>query len=308
MKFKHKIKLLTIVLAMAMTMTALVSCSGDSGSGSTTFKIGSQGYAEVEILGEIFKIVVEDKTDHKVEHVRSLGSAMAGFEATKSNDLQAFTSFTGTFFLGLFGQELTDETRDPRVVYEITRDMMDEQYQMYCAEPWGYNNTYAIAVPRQWAEDNNVQTQSDMAPFAPDMRLAVDQTWLNYPGQGYEEYTKIYGFEYKEVIPMDLGLIYQAMANNEVDVINCYSTDGQLIAQDLVVLEDDKEFNPPYNGILVLRNDTIEKYPEIKEIVDSFAGLIDTQQMQELNRQVSVDKREPADVARDFLKEKGIID
>lgn len=308
MKNKHKIKLLTIVLALAMAMTVLVSCDGGSDGGPTTFKVGSQGYAEVEILGEIFKIVVEDKTEHSVEHVRSLGSAIAGFEATKGNDLQAFTGFTGTLLLGLLEQELNEETSDPQAAYEMTRDMMDEQYDMYCAEPWGYNNTYGIAVDRAWAEENNVVTQSDMAAFAPDMRLAVDQTWLNYPGQGYNEYAKLYGFEYKEVIPMDLGLIYEAFAKGEVDAVNCYTTDGQLVAMDMVVLEDDKKFNPPYNGILVLRNDTIENYPEIKDIVDSFAGLIDTPQMQELNRQVSVDKREPADVARDFLKEKGIID
>ncbi|MDP3447698.1 MAG: glycine betaine ABC transporter substrate-binding protein, partial [Eubacteriales bacterium] len=204
MKIKHKIKLLAIALAMVMAMTALASCAGNSGSGATTIKIGTQGYAEVEILGEIFKIVVEAKTDHKVEHVRSLGSAMAGYEATKANDLQAFTGFTGTFFLGLLNEELTEETSDPRYVYEFVRVKMGEEYDMYCAEPWGYNNTYGIAVDRAWAEENNVVTQSDMAPFAPNMRLAVDQTWLNYPGQGYKEYTEIYGFEYKDVIPMDL--------------------------------------------------------------------------------------------------------
>ena len=306
MKKKSILKILTLVIALAMMASVMAACDGNTGK-STTIKIGSQGYAEVEILAEIFKIVVEAKTDHKVEHVRSLGSAMAGFEATKSNDLQAFTGFTGTFFLGLFEQEMTDENRDPQTVFEITRDMMDEQYDLYCAEPWGYNNTYGIAVPRAWAEENNVRTQSDMAQFAPNMKLAVDQTWLNYPGQGYNEYTAIYGFKYKEAIPMDLGLIYQAYDNGEVDVVNCYTTDGQLVALDLVVLEDDKNFNPPYNGILVLRNDLIEKYPDVKAIVDSFAGLIDTPQMQELNRQVSVDKEDPSAVARRFVQEKGLI-
>ena len=198
-------------------------------------------------------------------------------------------------------------SRDPQIVYEMTRDMMDEQYDMYCAEPWGYNNTYGIAVSRNWAEENNVKTQSDMARFASDIKLAVDQTWLNYPGQGYNEYTETYGFKYKEVIPMDLGLIYQAYDNGEVDAVNCYTTDGQLVALDLVVLEDDKQFNPPYNGILVLRNDLVEKYPEIKTIVDSFTGLIDTPQMQELNRQVSVDKEDPAVVAQRFVEEKGLL-
>ncbi|HAL73849.1 MAG TPA: hypothetical protein DCM45_02005 [Clostridiales bacterium] len=306
MKRKLMFRSLILIVALLMFSSALAGCAGTTGK-SATIKVGSQGYAEVEILAEIFKAVVEAKTDHKVEHVRNLGSSMAGFEATKSNDLQVFTSFTGTLYLGLLEQVLSENNRDPRVVFEETRDMMDQQYKMYCAEPWGYNNTYGIAVSRSWAEENNVKTQSDMAAFAPDMKLAVDQTWLNYPGQGYNEYVALYGFSYKEAIPMDLGLIYQAYANGDVDAVNCYTTDGQLVAMDMVVLEDDKNFNPPYNGILVLRNDIVEKYPEIKTIVDSFAGLIDTPQMQELNRQVSVDKLDPAAVAKAFLEEKGLL-
>ena len=307
MKKTMKHRLLTLLLALALLGSLLAGCSGSTAK-AITIKIGSQGYAEVEILAEIFKAVVEAKTEHSVEHVRSLGSAMAGFQSTKSNDLQAFTGFTGTFFLGLLEQTMTEENRDPRTVYEITRDLMDEQHDMYCAEPWGYNNTYGIAVSRQWADENEVSTQSDMAAFAPEMKLAVDQTWLNYPGQGYNEYVATYGFEYKEVIPMDLGLIYQAYANDEVDAVNCYTTDGQLVAMDLVVLDDDKNFNPPYNGILVLRNDIVTQYPEIKAVVDAFAGQIDTATMQELNRQVSVDKEDPAAVAQRFARDKGWLD
>ncbi len=299
--------ILSAILALILLAVPLTACGSSASATGATFKIGTQGYAEVEILGELFKALVEEKTDHKVEHVRSLGSSNAGFEATKSNDLQVFTSFTGTLFLGLLEQAQTEEYRSADAVFAKTKELMSEKYQMYVAPPFGYNNTYAIAVPRSWAEANNVKTQSDMAPFAPDMLLAVDQTWLNYPGQGYQEYTELYGFEYKEAIAMDIGLIYRAIAQNEVDAVNVYTTDGQLVAQDLQVLEDDKEFNPPYNGILILRQDVVDKYPEIKEIADSVEGLIDTEQMQKMNAEVAVDEKEPSVVAREFLKEKGLI-
>lgn len=326
MHFNHRgLKLLTLAMTLILTFALSISMTGcgQTSNGPTTtgsspatsetanpakeFKIGTQGYAEVEILAEIFKALVEDQTQHTITHVRSLGSSTAGFEATRSNDLQMFTSFTGTLFLGLLEQELTDENRDPDIVFTKTRNLLSEKYQLYAAAPYGYNNTYAIAVPRAWAEANQVTKQSDLSAFAADMKLAVDQTWLTYPGQGYEEYVKHYGFSFKETVAMDLGLIYQAIAQKEVDAVNVYSTDGQLVAQDLLVLEDDRAFNPPYNGILVLREDVVNQYPEIKKVADSLEGTISTEKMQDLNKQVSVDQKEPAVVAMEFLKESGLL-
>jgi len=302
-------RMIALVVALAVLLVLPLSACGKSGGTqkSVTFKVGTQGYAEVEILGELWKALVESKTPHKVEHVRSLGSSTAGFEATIRNDLQMFTSFTGTLYLGLLEQKLTDEYRDPDKVFAKTKELLQEKHKLYAAPPYGYNNTYAVAVPRAWAEANKVTKQSELAPFAKNMVLAVDQTWLSYPGQGYKEYTELYGFTFKSTPAMEMGLIYRAIANKEVDAVNVYSTDGQLVAQDLVVLEDDKGFNPPYNGILVLRQDVVDTYPEIKALADSLKGLIDTKQMQELNKQVAVDQKEPSTVARDFLKSKGLI-
>ncbi len=310
LRFKAKSVPFFIMLAVSLVLVfSLAGCGGTepaAGEG-TTFKIGSQGYAEVEILGELVKALIEEKTPHRVEHVTSLGSAVAGHEATVSGDLDMNTSFTGTLFLGLLEQTLTDEWRDPDKVYQYVHEKMLEKYNLYAVPPYGYNNTYAIAVPRAWAEANNVTTQGDLAPFASGMTLAVDQSWKNYPGQGYKEYTELYGFEFKDTPEMDFGIMYRAIDRDEVDAINCYSTDGQLIAQDLLVLEDNLGFNPPYNGILIARNEMIENYPEVKEVLLLLEGLIDTEQMQLLNKGVSVDEMNPSDVARAFLKEQGLI-
>ena len=296
------ILVVSIVLALALS-----GCSGGQKEG-TTFKVGSQGYAEVEILAEMAKALIEAKTPHKVEHVRNLGSSMAMHEATVSGDLHINTSFTGTLFLGLLEQKLTDEYRNPTKVYEYVRDNMKAKYKFEVLPPYGYNNTYAIAVPRAWAEERKITKQSDLAPYAKDMIIAVDQTWKTYPGQGYKEYTELYGFTFKDAPEMDFGIMYRAIAQGEVQAINAYSTDGQLIAQDLLVLEDDKGFNPPYNGILVVRGDVLEQYPEVKVALSVIEGLIDTEQMQLLNKEVAVDEKEPAAVAKAFLKSKGLID
>jgi osmoprotectant transport system substrate-binding protein len=276
------------------------------GDGST-LRIGSQGYAEVEIQGEIAKALIEAKTNHKVEHVKNLGSAMALHEAMVNGDLDMAISFTGTLFLGLLRQKLTPEWRNPDKVWQYVHDEMLKKYGVYTFPAYGYNNVYAIAVPKATVEKLNLKKVSDLKPYAQDMVLATDTTWQDYPGQGYKEFQELYGFKFKDALPMDFGLMYRAVRSGEVDAVCTYSTDGRNISHNLVILEDDKGFNPPYYGILVARNDMLEKYPEVKEALKPLGGLMDTETMTKLNARVDVDEEEPAKVARDFLKEKGLL-
>ncbi|MDK2882558.1 MAG: osmoprotectant transport system substrate-binding protein [Bacillota bacterium] len=314
-------KRLLVILVLVTVLALVVSgCFGGQGAkealgeqaaekpgDGSTLRIGSQGYAEVEIQGEIAKALIEAKTNHKVEHVRNLGSAMAIHEAMVNGDLDMGISFTGTLFLGLLEQKLTPEWRDPEKVWQYVHDEMLKRYNIYTFPAYGYNNVYAIAVPRATAEKLNLKKVSDLKPYAKDMVLATDTTWQDYPGQGYKEFQQVYGFKFKKAVPMDFGLMYRAIKSGEVDVICTYSTDGRNISHDLVILEDDKGFNPPYYGILIARSDMLEKYPEVKEALEPLGGLMDTETMTKLNARVDVDEEEPAKVARDFLKEKGLL-
>lgn len=310
--FKKKSRLFVAITFALVFALALVGC-GDQKTGNNdkdefaTFRIGTQGYAEVETLAEIVKTIIEEKTPHKVEHIKNLGSVLAGHEATLQDNLDMYTSFTGTAFLGLFEQTLTQENRDPEKVYQYVAEHYLEEFDLYAVPPYGYDNTYAIAVPRKWAENNNVTKISDLTSHASKMTLAVDQTWKDYPGQGYKEFTELYGFEFKETPQMDFGLMYRSIEMGDVDAICAYSTDGQLAAQDLLVLEDDLQFNPPYNGILVLHNEIREEYPQVKEALSLLKGLITTKEMQSLNKEVAVDQKDSAEVAKRFLEEKGIL-
>lgn len=303
----QKTKFITVLLVLTLLVAVLAGCGQQEENEGITFKLGSQGFVEVEILAELAKIIVEEHTPHKVDHVRNLGSSLAAHEATVGNQLQMNNNFTGTLFLGLLDQELTDEWRDPDKVFQYVQEQMMEQHNMYVFPSYGYNNTYCIAVPREWAEKHNVTKQSDLAEYAQDMTLAITAAWADIPGQGYKEYTELYGFTFGKTVEMNSALMYIAIGNDEVDAINCFSTDGQLVAGDLLVLEDDLGFNPPYYGILIVRNDVLEEYPEIKEVLMQVEGLISTEEMQQLNKRVAADQEEPADVARDFLEEKGII-
>lgn len=298
-------------ISLLVMSLVLVGCTGggsDRDGTGVTLDFGSQGYPEVEILGEMVKALIEEKTDHKVNHIKNLGSSLAAHEATIRGDIDMSTNFTGTLFLGTFDQTLTDEYRDPAKVFDYVKDAMLEEFNLHVVANYGYNNTYAISVPRAWAEQHNITKQSELEPYAKDMILAVRSSWKTYPGQGYPEYTELYGFEFKETPEMEFGIMYQAIAAGNVDAICAYSTDGQLVAQDLLVLEDDKGFNPPYNGILVVNGDIMEAHPELEAVFAVLDQLVDTEQMQELNKLVAVDELEPVDVARNFLRDKGLIE
>lgn len=309
MRFKSK-KLLALSLVLSLGMSVIVTaCSNGSSSKkeTVTFKIGSQGYAEVEILAEIFKQLTEANTPYKVEHVKNFGSSLASHQATVKNELQFYTGFTGTIFMGALQQKMADKYRDPKVMYTYVHDTLLKDNGLYVAKPYGYNNIYTIAVPRAWAEKHNITKQSQLAPYAKDMVLGVDQTWLTLPGMGYSSYADLYGFKFKSTPAMDIGLLYQAIDKGQVDAVNVYSTDGQLSNPKLLALIDDKNFNPPYNGVLVARNDVVDKYPEVKKVLDMLDGLIDTEQMQKLNKSVVIDQKEPSVVAKEFLQSKGLI-
>ena len=209
--------------------------------------------------------------------------------------------------LGTLEQTLTPKWRDPDKVWEYVHDRLLEEYGLYAFEPYGYNNVYGLAVPRSRAKELGLKTTSDIVPYAAEMVLATDQVFQDRPGQGYKELCETYGFNFKEAVPMELGLMYRALTTGEADAGIIYTTDGRNIAQDLVILEDDKQFNPPYYGMLLARADILEQHPEIKTAIEPLCGLFDTKMMTELNARVDVDGEDAAQVARDFLQEQNLL-
>lgn len=303
-----KKRFISLLIVGLMVSLAFVGCTKKPVGDGVTFKFGSQGYPEVEIIGEMVTALIEAKTPHKVQHIKNLGSSLAAHEAVRRGDVDMSSNFTGTLFMGTFEQDLTDEYRDPDKVYDYVQKAMLEKFNLHVVANYGYNNTYAISVPRAWAEERNITKQSELGPYADQMITAVRSSWKTYPNQGYPEYTELYGFSFKETPEMEFGIMYKAINSGDVDAICSYSTDGQLAAQNLLVLEDDKGFNPPFNGILVVNDKVFNDYPELAPIYEELHGLLDTEQMQVLNKMVAVDEKEPADVAREFLRDKGLIE
>jgi osmoprotectant transport system substrate-binding protein len=139
------------------------------------------------------------------------------------------------------------------------------------------------------------------------MSIATDPTFIERKGDGWNEFAETYGLDFKAVVGMSYDLMYQALKNKEVDAAVAYSTDGRIVAFDLVTLEDDKNFFPPYDCALFIKEDLLEKYPEIGEIVAPLIGTIDEAVMSDLNAQVDSEQQDPEDVARTFLEERELI-
>ena len=211
-------KLATTLVCVLAAMLFVAGCgssnkSTGTGSEGTTFRIASQGYAEVEIQAELAKALIEAKTNHKVEHVQNLGSSMANLQATVKGDLDMHISFSGTHFLGTFEQKLTPKWRDPDKVWQYVHDRLLEEYGLYAFEPYGYNNVYGVAIPRATAEEFTLKI-SDLAP-APVIWCWPRSDVSGLPGQGYKSSVRLTALA-SDAILMDFGLAYRALPQEQL--------------------------------------------------------------------------------------------
>ncbi|SDI22275.1 osmoprotectant transport system substrate-binding protein [Alteribacillus persepolensis] len=295
-----KKKLMNIFAAFALLTASGCALPGLSGPSEQTVRIGTLGTAESEILGEMLSIMIERNTELNTEMVTQLGSSILQHQGMTTDDLDiTSTRYTGTDLSGALGM---DPITDPDKAMDIVQTEFDERFNQTWAESYGFENSYSVAVTQEFAEENDIETVSDLEPYAEDLRFGVDNAWVNREGDGYDGFTETY-FPFGEVFPMSVGLVYQAAASGHMDVVLAYSSDGRIKEFDLKVLEDDRQFFPPYDTSPVIQNEVLKQYPEIQEITNKLAGEIPTEKMQELNYLVDVKLQNPEQVARDFLEE-----
>lgn len=293
----------TSILAVLSTII-LTACSlpGLGGSSEEGISIVSGSTTERQILGYIVEGMVNHYTDAPTNIIPNLGSSTMNHQALETGDGNiSAVNYTGTSLTGELGMEA--ET-DPEKALETVVTEFDKQFDMTWYTPgYGFANTYAFMVRREDAEEYGLETVSDLEEYADEFSVGVDNTWLNREGDGYNAFQEIYGFDFPELYPMTIGLVYSAVASGEVDVVLGYSTDGRIIAEDLVVLEDDRRLFPPYDGAPVVTNEVRERYPELDAIFAKLANKVPDETMQELNFQSDQYLLEPQVVAERFLEE-----
>ena len=262
--------------------------------------------AEPEILMNIYKLLIEDQTDLSAEVEPNFGATTFIFNALRSGEIDIYTEFTGTVLANFF-EKIPEPGTSREAVYEEARDRLQETYDMTLMEPMDFNNTYALATTAEFAEENDLETISDLAPVAGEVTAGFTLEF-NDREDGYPGIQNMYGFSFGEVITMEPQLRYTATEQGDVNVIDAYSTDSQIEVFDLVVLEDDQGLFPPYQGAPLMMTELIEEYPEIEEALSVLAGRITDDQMRTMNYRVDEEDVPAEDVAREFLIEEGLLE
>ena len=301
---RHATGTTLLFLSLAMILVLLVSACGSSPSSTAKpIVIGSKPFTEGVVLSELAAQLIEGNTQLKVERKFNLGGTIVAFNALKNGDLDLYPEYTGTGLMAILKQPAV---ADADKAYGIVQKEFNSQFKIKWLKPLGFNNTYAMAVPEELASQNNLKNTSDLAKIVDKLIFGAEQDFFGR-ADGYDGFTQAYGFKFKNVKQMEIGLKYKAVANKEVNVINAFSTDGLLITHKLRVLADDKKFFPPYYGAFLVRMSTLEKQPQLEAVLDKLAGKITDSEMQKLNYEVDQEKKDPAAVVKTFLKAKGLV-
>jgi glycine betaine/choline ABC-type transport system substrate-binding protein len=264
--------------------------------------VASKQYAEGYILGHMAAILIEEKTDLEVDKSKiGMGATEILHPAMVEGQIDLYPEYTGTSWMVVLKQPVLHDREE---IYEKTKKSYEEEFNIACLPPLGFNNTFAIAMIKEKAEELNIKTLSDLAEH-PGLTLVGDSTTWTRPDV-YPGLQKEYGLDLEKKM-VDTNFFYEALAQGQGDVTTCFSTDGRLKEYDLTVLEDDKNFYPHYDGMYVVRAEVLEEFPEIEEALKPLFGNIDEETMIGLNYQVEVEQKDPVDVAREFLESQNLI-
>ncbi|WP_035355269.1 glycine betaine ABC transporter substrate-binding protein [Acetobacterium malicum] len=266
--------------------------------------IASKPMAESYIIAEMMGQLIEANSDIKVEYKMGIGGGTSNIQpAMETGEIDMYPEYTGTGWLFVLKNDLVT---DPQTLYEGVKSQYQEKYNFVWLDRYGFNDTYALAMDKTKADSMGINTFSDLAAQSAGLVLGSEYDFYERE-DGYPGLVMAYGFNFKETKELDIGLKYKAIGEGQVDVINNFSTDGLLAEYDLKVLKDDKGFFPAYEAATVIRQETLDKYPELEAILNQLAGQISDEEMQQMNYFVEKENRDAGDVAAEFLKAKGLL-
>lgn len=266
--------------------------------------IGSKNFTEQVILGELLAQHIEANTDLKVERKLNLGGTFICHNALTTGEIDAYVEYTGTAFTAILNNE---PVSNPQEVYQQTKQQYDQQFNLEVMPSLGFNNTFAIIIRGEDARKLKVQNISQIAQKTPLWRVGFGEEFLSRK-DGFSGLAETYNLRFAESPKlMDVERVYPALKDKQVDLVVGNSTDGQIGRLDLVVLKDDRLFFPPYQAVPVVRQQTLQKHPELREVLQKLSGKISAPEMQRLNFQVEAEKKDVKQVVEQFLLSKGLI-
>ncbi|MCB2310282.1 glycine/betaine ABC transporter substrate-binding protein [Clostridium tagluense] len=292
-------KILVSALALIM-IVSLVGC----GSKTKKVVVASKPMTEQYILAEMITALIEGNTDIKVEKKLGIGGGTSNIQpAMIKGEIDIYPEYTGTGWLFVLKKNLI---RDPAKLYEEVKKEYKAKYNIKWLGLYGFNDTYALAIKKSVTDKLNINTYSDLASKSDSLKFGAEPDFYERE-DGYKGLQKEYNFKFKEKRELDIGLKYEAINSDNVDVINAFSTDALLKKYDMKVIVDDKNFFPSYFASTLIREETLKKYPELENVLNKLQGKINDKEMIQMNYLVESEKKDPKDVAVEFLKGKGLL-
>lgn len=296
---KKLIPILAGLAIAAITFVALVALPMKKDK----IHVATKPMTEQQIMGEMLKYLIEDGSNLKVDITHGVGGGTSNIQpAMEAGEFDIYPEYTGTGWNVVLKQ---DGIYNESMFNEMQKEYNDK-FNMQWLGIYGFNNTFGLVVDKDIAEEHNIKTYSDLAKYAPDLIFGAEYDFFERE-DGFDALSELYGFNFKKVVDLDIGLKHKAMEQKEINVMNIFTTDGQLSKANVVVLEDDKNFYPSYVCGNVVRNEILEKYPELKDIISKTDNLISEAEMANLNYLVEGEGQDPKVVAKTFLEEKGLL-
>ena len=308
-KAKRKKQKISLTITSILLVILIIFSIGSRGATVATddqreITVASKDYTEQEIIANMVADLITERTDIKVNKKIDIGSESFMLDAMRNGDVDMFIDYTGTTYTNILNHE---PINDIKKVYEVDKKEMKEKYNLIVLPELSFNDTYAICVRPDTAKKYGLKNVSDFAKVANKLTSGTTYEFSNR-NDGLKGVEKHYNFNMgKKVEGLDGAPRYTALMNNEVDMVDAYATDGLIKKYNLVVLEDDKHFFPPYYGIPIIREDTLKKCPEVKKLMAELAPVITTDAMADLNYKVDVLHQKPEDVAHQFLNDNKLI-
>ena len=270
--------------------------SSEAQQSSTTIRVGSKDFTENLVIAEIYALALEDN-GYTVDRVSNISSSLI-HNSIVNDEIDLYPEYTGTGLLSVLGEDM--ET-DPEKVYKTVKKEYEEQFNLTWLDYAPANDSQGLVIRTEVANSLNIKTISDLQAHASELRFA-SQGEFDEREDGLPGLEKTYGtFNWQSSKVYDNSLKYSVLENDEADVTSAYTTEGQLVNTDeFTLLEDDKQFWPPYNLAPVVRDNILDDNPDIKTILNNISAKLDTETVTELNAKVDGDGQEYTDVAKEY--------
>lgn len=260
--------------------------------------VASKNFTEQVVLGEILSQQIERRLHIAVDRRLNLGGTLLTHEALVKGDIDLYPEYTGTALTAILKQP---PAYDSAAVFSTVADAYRRRWHLEWLPPLGFVDTFAMIIRGEDARAKHIATLSEAAQ-AQAWRLGAGPEFASRP-DGLDGLLKTYGLRSQGTpVNMDLGLLYAALDSHRVDMIAANSTDGLAAVRDVVILRDDRHYFPPYDCSVVVRQDTLARFPELRAALQELSGKFTDATMRKLNHAVDGEHRSAVAVAEEFLK------